>query len=123
MDGYRYETITPISLTAGSTYVIGTYFPQVADRCSTDCGDVVLYNATQTYAAGVTFLQSLQTRSIIGNGPIAFPDVNAGIPEGVFGPNFLITAPETAPVPEPSSLLLCALGACAYGWRRRVRVQ
>ncbi len=92
---YRYTAIAPLTLTAGQTYVVGTYFGPVPDQCGSACGDVLLYSGSETYASGIAFLQARQTLSIAGGGPLAFPNVNAGVPEGVFGPNFLLAVPLT----------------------------
>jgi hypothetical protein len=108
--GYRYESVTPITLTAGSMYFIGAYFGPVIDRCGTACGDASLVFGSETYAPGITFLLSNQTRAIIGAGPLNFPGLDAEIPEGFFGPNFLIGMPDATPTPEPASLACASLG-------------
>ncbi len=92
---YRYTAIPPLTLTAGQTYVVGTYFGPVLDVCGSACGDVLLYSGTESYAPGITFLQSRQTLAALGPGSLAVPTVDAGVPEGVFGPNFLLVAPLT----------------------------
>lgn len=95
---YRYVAITPITLNAGQTYVIGAYFGPVADQCGSACGDVMLYAGHETYDMRISFVQSRQTLSIAGAGPLAYPGVFAGIDEGFFGPNFLLSADLT---PDP----------------------
>jgi hypothetical protein len=92
---YRYSAIAPLTLTAGQTYVVGTYFGPVPDQCGSACGDVLLAFGTETYAPGITFLQSRQTLAVLGAGSLAFTNVDAGIAEGVFGPNFLLAVPLT----------------------------
>jgi hypothetical protein len=92
---YRYTAIAPLTLTAGQTYFVGTYFGPVPDQCGSACGDVLLYSGPETYAPGIAFLQARQTLPAAGAGSLAFPNLNAGIPEGVFGPNFLLTVPLT----------------------------
>ena len=92
---YRYTAIAPLTLTAGLTYVVGTYFGPVADQCGSACGDVLLYSGAETYAPGITFLQARQTLAVAGPGSLAVPTVNAGVPEGVFGPNLLLVVPLT----------------------------
>jgi hypothetical protein len=111
--GYRYESVTPITLIAGSTYFIGTYFGPVVDRCGTACGDASLAFGSETYAPGITFLLSNQTRAIIGAGTLTFPNLDAQIAQGFFGPNFLLSAPSAATTPEPASLWFAALGIAA----------
>ena len=88
---YRYVTITPITLSAGKTYVVGTMFAPVVDRCGSACGDVLLALGTQSYDSRIRFLQSRQTRAVIGAGTLTFPNVDAEIAEGIFGPNVLFS--------------------------------
>ncbi len=119
--GYSYEPITAITLTAGSTYIVGTYFAPVADLCGSACGDTLLYNGTETYAPGITFLQSRQTAAVLGPGSLALPNLNAGIAEGLFGPNLLLNAPAGTAAPAPSTWGLAGfrLLALVAGGRRR----
>jgi hypothetical protein len=125
VDGYRYESVAALTLTAGQKYRLGAYYGPVADRCSgTACGDELIYNATSVFANGVTFVQSVQQRGLIGARPLGFPDVDAGIPQGVFGPNFLMTEiplppPPPSSVPEPGSVGLAGLGSVALLVRAR----
>lgn len=95
---YRYVAITPLTLAPGQTYVVGAYFGPVADQCGTACGDVMLYAGDETYDTRISFGQSRQTLSIAGAGPLAYPGVFAGVDEGFFGPNFLLSADFT---PDP----------------------
>ncbi|WP_257388842.1 DUF4082 domain-containing protein [Tahibacter caeni] len=95
---YRYVAITPITLNPGQVYVIGAYFGPVADQCGSACGDVMLYRGNETYDMRISFVQSRQTLSIAGAGPLAYPGVFAGVDEGFFGPNFLLSADLT---PDP----------------------
>jgi len=91
---YRYVTVAPpLTLSAGQTYVVGAYFGPVIDRCDSACGDASLYSGLETYDPRITFLQSRQNQSIGGGGSLAFPDLNAGVTEGFFGPNFLLASP------------------------------
>jgi hypothetical protein len=118
---YRYAPVTPITLTAGQIYYLGAYFGPVADLCTTACGDAQLALSTQVYAPGITYLASRQTQSVGGAGSLAFPNLDATVGEGIFGPNALFTAAEPEPVPEPASLGLVALGigACLARHARR----
>lgn len=95
---YRFVAITPITLNPGQTYVIGAYFGPVADQCGTACGDVMLYAGDEIYDTRITFGQSRQTFSVAGSGTLAYPGVFAGVDEGFFGPNFLLSADLT---PDP----------------------
>src|SRR6185295_18206917 len=107
---YRYGSIAPLTLTAGHTYVVGTYFAPVIDRCGSACGDEMLVFGTETFASGFTYLHSNQNRAKIGDGSLAFPDLDGEIAEAFFGPNFLITAADPVAAPEPTSLVLAGLG-------------
>lgn len=93
---YRYAAVTPVTLLAGQTYVIGTYFGPVVDLCSgSACGDVLLYSGSETYNPRISFAQSRQTIAVAGAGSLAFPNVDAGVAQGFFGPNFLLAADTT----------------------------
>ncbi len=116
IDGYRYIDIGPITLTAGDTYFIAAFYP--AKFSTSAPQDHVLANSSQTYD-GVEFLNSVQT--LLGPGiPFGFPNQNAGVNQGVFGPNFQFTT--ITATPEPSTV--CAAGAAmlllAGMLRRRV---
>ncbi len=88
ISGYRYVAITPVTLSAGTTYVIGALYP-------TQSGDNIIFNSTQTFAAPITFGKSRQTAlDFPGTSPLAFPNVNAGLAQGIFGPNFLCSFTE-----------------------------
>jgi hypothetical protein len=96
---YRYAAISPLTLTAGQTYVVGTYFGPVVDVCGSACGDVLLILGTQTYDSRLTYQQARQTLAMVGPGSLAFPGINnIGAVEGFFGPNLLLTAVPTAPI-------------------------
>lgn len=121
---YRYAAVAPLNLTAGQTYFLGAYFGPVVDRCGSACGDPQLVFGAETFAPGITFLLSQQTRAIIGPGSLAFPGLDAEIPQGFFGPNFQLTAADPrdpAATPEPASLGLAGLGIGALlvsaSWR------
>lgn len=122
---YRYEAVTPVTLLAGQTYVLGAHFAPVVDLCGSACGDASLSSGTQTFNSGITYLTSRIKPAAIGDAPLGFPSVDAGVPGGLIGPNFLITAQDAAPTPEPAGLGLAAFGIAVLlargvsaGWRR-----
>jgi len=91
LGSYRYVAIAPVALSAGQTYVIGALYP-------TQSGDNIIHSSAQTYAAPVSFGQSRQTPlNITGTDPLTFPGLNAGLPQGFFGPNFLCSYFEPTP--------------------------
>jgi hypothetical protein len=111
LGSYRYESVAPLTLTAGQTYFVGAHFAPVVDRCGRACGDSLLAFGSETYAPGVTFLNATQSLPVIGDGPLVFPNLDAGIAgEGFFGPNFLLTTVDPIAAPEPASLGLAGLG-------------
>jgi len=116
---YRYTSVAPLTLSAGQTYVLGAYFGPVADVCGSACGDAQLAFGTETFAPGITFVQSRQNVSRPGAGSLAFPNLDAEVAGAFFGPNFLLTAADPIVTPEPASmgiagLALVALLAGAY---------
>jgi hypothetical protein len=91
LGGYRYVAIAPVPLSAGQSYVIGALYP-------TQSGDNIIFNSTQTYVAPVSFGQSRQTGlNLTGTDPLTFPALNASLPQGIFGPNFLCSYQEPTP--------------------------
>jgi len=123
--GYRYESVAPLTLTAGQTYFVGAHFAPVADVCGTACGDALLAFGSETFAAGLTFLNSTQSAAIIGDGPLVYPNLNPGVSGGFFGPNFLLTTADPIGAPEPASFTiggpgLVALLAAARRLQRRL---
>jgi protein with PEP-CTERM/exosortase system signal len=104
-DGFRYVSITPLLLSAGS-YTIGAFYSPNSDN-------VRAFADTITTASGVTYVGS---RSALGFG---FP-TGAGPPMGTFGPNFQFGP---ASVPDTGSTLsllgFASLGLVAL--RRKLR--
>ena len=108
---FRYAPTTPITLTAGQTYVIGA---EVIGG-----GDPIAFNATAATISQITF--GTCTVSGAGTG-LAFPTFSGVFGnDGNFGPNFKIV---TTDVPEPGSMaLLVGVGVSGTGLllrRRRV---
>ena len=126
LDDFRYADVAPLTLSAGTTYVIGALFfnsegglegsgnPAVDDPFID--GDPRPWDDV----AGITTLQSRFNDS----GTLVQPTVNGGNPIGRWaGANATFIAPPSA-APEPSTLVLAALGmlsVCATGRRRRTR--
>lgn len=102
----------PITLTAGHTYFIGAYFGLVVDRCGTACGDASLVFGSETYAPGIAFLLSNQTRAIIGSGPLAFRFGRAN-PRGLLRAELLDCGIQRDTTPEPASLAYVSPGVVA----------
>ena len=96
---YRYTSITPVTLTANTTYTIGAYYLNNPDAYA---GSVLSGNITT--ASGVAYGAA---RGIPGN---AFPTTDAeGIPNYV-NANFKFTVLSGGSAPEPGTLALLALG-------------
>jgi hypothetical protein len=90
-NGFRYVNIPPVGLTAGTTYVLGMYDSSV----NTDY---------------ITFKQTgnLNSAVLIAGGSLALPTTPVSSnAEGFFGPNATLVA---APIPEPATLALFAVG-------------
>ena len=87
---YRFVTITPVTLTAGKTYVIGAFYPSypgAGDPATVN--DQIIVNSMQTISSSISFGQSRQGILQVG-GAFGYPSIDAGLPQGVFGPNFEI---------------------------------
>ena len=100
INSYRYTDVSPITLTAGGTYFIAAFYPGKATTSAAQ--DHLLINSNQTYS-GVQFVNSVQTFLGVGI-PFGFPSQNAGVNQGVFGPNFRFDVAAAAPEPASSSL-------------------
>ena len=107
-DGFRYVSIKPVVLPAGS-YTIGAFYPRLA---SDEAGIMV---GTITPASGITYGGS---RSVEGNGfPMTDPFL---IPNSYFGPNFQFTTATTVPdTATTCSLLGLSLTGLAF-LRRKI---
>jgi len=114
IDGFRYESITPFSLTQGDTYVIAMTMPENnADLQS-------ISNTSVSTASQITWV----TSAFDTGSSLAFPNPgnNGSFSEGMFGPNFTFQT-TTAVTPEPSYGVL-GLGLTAllgFGIARRFR--
>jgi len=106
LSGYTYQAVTnSVTLTAGSTYYVGAYFPAGS-------GDKILVTGTnQQFDANITYSNPRQTSFSPSQTSIAFPNISNSITgtykEGWFGPTFRFTA---TTVPEPTTNVLFCLG-------------
>jgi hypothetical protein len=123
VNSFRFvDLASPIQLTAGETYTLGAYFP--VNSSGTIAPDIFRSNLVPEMQSLISGDFTFE-RGRIGFGS-GFPTItptgsNNGTP---IGPNLqysISTAPAT--VPEPSSLLLCAIGLGLAGCiRRRYRL-
>ncbi len=109
---YRFLPVTPLVLSAGSTYVIGALYP-------VQSGDNVVFGASGGVSSDLTFITT-RTGNFLPNPVFAYPHVISGGANGVFGPNFLYTVDSSA-VPEPSTWLLTITAFAGLAARRSRR--
>lgn len=110
-NGFRYLSVTPVTLQSGQTYSIGVWSAGGADN-------VVEFAASATYASEITYLGSSYAPPGTPGSGFAAPVNTFGGSQGVFGPNLSF---DLTPVPEPkeyAAVVGLALAAFA-GWRRR----
>jgi hypothetical protein len=99
LDGqFRTAAIQPLSLTAGTGYIIG------GENFATNT-ERLAGNVTQTVDARIRYLDP--TFSVVGSGFIR-PTLMSLVSTGVYGPSFSVST--VAPVPEPSSIALFEAG-------------
>lgn len=96
---FRYEDVTPFTLTAGESYLIGA-------AISSPFSDVYTVPATVTTDANITLTGSARNGTSAGFS--APTTVTAG--NGRIGPNFEFTVGQVGQVPEPSALLITLTG-------------
>jgi hypothetical protein len=112
LDGsYRFLSVTPLVLSAGSTYVIGALYP-------VQSGDNVVFAASGGVSSNLAFLESRST-PLSSVPTFAYPNANPGAANGVFGPNFMYTV--NTSVPEPSTWLLTITALAGIASSRRFR--
>jgi hypothetical protein len=97
---FRYAAITPVALTSGLTYFLGSeVYDPFSDRYTSSASSIVT-------APEITFLGTARNDSA---GGFSFPSIT-GSSNGRFGPNFQFQVISTS-VPEPTSTLgFLALG-------------
>ena len=106
VSGYLFQSITPITLNAGSTYTVDAYVgnnPWALGPAPTTASNITLDNTEYLY----------------GNS-LEFPTNGPGV-AGYYGPNFEIQTNSDPVVPEPRGIgilmTLAALAGCLY-WRK-----
>jgi len=120
-DSFRYQAISPLTLSPGITYTIGAF---TQTNAQSGAGMVDLYfsqlTSGQVVLAPGIVLGDAKTSTIDQPG-LTRPAVNfSGANLGFFGPGFLVQ-----PIPEPSVSVLLAIalvgGAYLARWRRKPR--
>jgi hypothetical protein len=98
-NNFWYETVTPVSLSAGITYVLGVY----DDSANTDA---ITFGQTSTLGDDIASIGS----PLYDNGSsLTFPTSAVGLnADGFFGPNAALTV---GSVPEPGTLALVGAGS------------
>jgi hypothetical protein len=107
VDSFRYTSISPLKLTAGTNYVIGAMTGW----------EKYSWGWSVTTPAEITFVTDRFDLNYNGTGIVDFPESSAGrtaTGAGWLGPNFII-------VPEPGSFVLLGMGAAVLIGCRRSR--
>ena len=106
VDGYFYQAITPINLTAGNQYTV--------DEFSSDGNWAYSFGAPLTTDPDITY----NYFDYVSSGSLEFPTNTAGLGP-YFGPDFFFT--QTSTVPEPSTLFLFFTGLLGVAGAARKR--
>jgi Domain of unknown function (DUF4082)/PEP-CTERM motif len=111
--GYRFVSISPLALTASSTYYVGAvYFSNDNDGWLQD-------PLTLVTAPEITYLSRQYESS---SGSLVFPDLAGSGTTGYFGANFEFG--DSSPVPEPSTIALFSAGlGIVLAARKRAGIQ
>jgi len=109
-NGYLFQSITPVTLTAGSTYTVDAYVGS----------NPWAIGPAPTTPSSVTF----KYNDYLYSGGLAFPTTTGGAGPAYYGPNFEIGTgnPDPPPVPEPSGfafVTLAVLAGCLYLRKQR----
>jgi len=96
---FRYRDVTPLLLTAGSTYHLGATYASSRDHY-----DFVTAGAVSTISQ-ISVIGGVQQ-----SGGFAFPGRPIANGVMIIGPNFRVAGVAAAPVPEPASWALMILG-------------
>lgn len=109
---FRFQSITPYALTAGTHYIIGAFTQDLASSLGTGQG------GTGTIHPLVTIYQDRYSNF---NSAFSFPDTTDNNVGGWLGGNFNLAGV----VPEPATwaMLLIGFGALGGAMRRRARTQ
>jgi hypothetical protein len=108
-NGFRYIGVAPVSLSAGTTYVLGLY----DDAVNTD---QITFRQTVTLGNDIA---SIGAPLLLDGADLAFPTTPiGGNAEGFFGPDAMLSV---SAVPEPSTWVLAGMGGlgCLLRFRRR----
>lgn len=108
---FLYVPVTPTTLLAGHSYVIGAHYFVSQDDWEIN-PYVVTWNSAVTYDSTARSLYT--TNSVATEGSLLEPTTTWGTNIGTFGPNF-----ESKPVPIPAALLLLGPGLMGIGALRR----
>lgn len=101
-DGFLYQSVTPVDLSAGSYVIVMTMPQENADTQSID-------NTSETTSAPVTYVNS----AFDSGSSLAFPNSGeeGAFAQGMFGPNFTFNSA----VPEPVTWAMMLFGAGMVG--------
>jgi len=116
VNGFRFVNITPVSLQANQTYVVGAFyrgqpgFGGGAIDPDPDQDSFILStdSSSFSYASGINFAGDRASDQQISN--IMFPGSSTGVFQAFLGPNFLFEAQPATTVPEPATMLLLGTG-------------
>lgn len=112
LDGlFRFQSITPYALTAGTHYVVGAYTTELATSINTDAdsGTGSIDPAITIHRDRFSYFDAATT------GGFRFPDVSNELSGGWLGGNFQFTVPE----PESWTMMILGFGLAGAAMRAR----